>query len=97
MIEHLVILKFREDATLDQVNAFLTAAKALKGKVEGVVDLTVGQNFTDRSKGYTHGVCVRFEDKAALERYLPHPEHVAVVESCMKPILDDVIVLDYEF
>jgi len=97
VVEHLVILKFKEDATQEQVDAFLENAKSLRDKFEGVVDLSVGANFTDRSQGYTHGVCVRFRDRADLEHYLPHPDHVAVVENYIKPILDDLIVIDYEF
>ena len=97
MVEHLVLLKFAEDATPEQIDAFMAGAKGLQGKIDGIVDLTVGPNFTDRSQGHTHGVCVRFRDRAALEHYLPHPEHVDVVENYIKPIADNIIVLDYEF
>jgi len=97
MVEHLVILKFKTDATEEQVNAFMENARGLKDKIEGVVNFSVGENFTDRSQGYTHGVCVRFKDRAALEHYLPHPDHQEVVQNYIKPIVDDIIVLDYEF
>lgn len=97
MVEHLVILKFKQDATQQQIDEFTVNAKGLRDKIDGVVDLTVGANFTDRSQGFTHGVCVRFRDRAALEQYLPHPDHVHVVENYIKPIVDDIVVLDYEF
>lgn len=97
MVEHLVILKFKDDSTADQIDAFIKAAKGLQDKIDGVVDLSVGANFTDRSQGFTHGVCVRFRDQAALENYVPHPDHVHVVENYIKPILADILVIDYEF
>ena len=97
MVEHLVILKFKEDATQEQLDDFLEDVRELRTKIDGVVDLTAGPNFTDRSQGFTHGVCVRFADRSALERYLPHPAHVEVVEKRIKPIVDDLIVVDYEF
>jgi len=97
MVEHLVILKFKEDSTPEQIDAFVEKARGLKDKIEGVVDLSVGANYTDRSQGFTHGVCVRFTDKAALEHYLPHPDHQEVVQNYIKPIVDDLIVVDYEF
>ena len=97
MVEHLVILKFKKDTTQEQIEDFLAGAKGLRDKFDGIVDLSVGENFTDRSQGFTHGVCVRFHDRAALEHYLPHPAHMDVVETYIKPILDDIIVIDYEF
>lgn len=97
MVEHLVILKLKSNATEVQVNDFFKYAQELKNKIEGVVDLSVGKNFTDRSQGYTHGVCVRFRDRAALEHYLPHPDHQEVVQNYIKPIVDDILVVDYEF
>ncbi len=97
MVEHLVILKFKDDSTADQIDDFLKSVKGLQDKIDGVVDLSVGANFTDRSQGFTHGVCVRFRDRAAFENYIPHPDHVHVVENYIKPILADILVLDYEF
>ena len=97
MVEHLVILKFKPEATQQQIDEFIENAQGLRDRIDGVVDLSVGTNFTARSKGYTHGVCVRFRNQAALEQYLPHPDHVEVVEKYIKPILEDIVVLDYEF
>ena len=97
MVEHLVILKFREGTTQEQIEDFLVGVKGLRDKFDGVVDLSVGENFTNRSQGFTHGVCVRFHDQAALEHYLSHPAHIDVVDTYIKPILDDIIVIDYEF
>ena len=97
MVEHLVILKFKPDTTSEQLDAFLEGVGGLRDKIEGIVDLSAGANYTERSQGFTHGVCVRFTNKAALDHYLPHPAHVEVVENCIKPIVDDILVIDYEF
>ncbi|GAM60866.1 stress responsive alpha-beta barrel domain protein dabb [Vibrio ishigakensis] len=37
-----------------------------------------------------------FADEAARQRYLPHPEHDAL-KVVFRPILEDLIVLDYQF
>jgi hypothetical protein len=39
---------------------------------------------------------VRFTDKAALDGYLPHPAHRDAVERLIRPIIEDVLVVDYE-
>jgi hypothetical protein len=97
MVEHVVLFKIRPDATDAQKNEMLANLLGLKAKIRGIVHATAGANYSDRSRGYTHGFVVRFADRAALDAYLPHPEHQAVVERCVKPITDEVLVVDYEF
>jgi hypothetical protein len=69
----------------------------MKGKFEGIVDLSCGPNFSDRTKGYAHGMVVRFADRAALAAFYPHPEHRRVVQNFVSPISADMLVVDYEF
>jgi hypothetical protein len=38
---------------------------------------------------------VRLESSEALDTYLEHPAHVEVVEDKIKPIVDDVLALDW--
>jgi stress responsive alpha/beta barrel protein len=59
------------------------------------VDLTVGENFSERSGGYTHGLFVRFENVEDLQKYLKHPDHLAVGEKLDAHTTR--IVVDYEF
>ncbi|MBI2195380.1 MAG: Dabb family protein [Planctomycetes bacterium] len=97
MVEHLVLLKLKAGTPDSKAKAMLDAVRALKGRIDGIVELTAGPNYSDRSKGFTHGIMVRFRDPQALARYLPHPIHQQVVSEQIKPILDEVIVVDYEF
>lgn len=96
MVEHVVLFKLKPEATPEQRRAMLAGLKSLRQSVPGIVDLTCGQNFSQRSQGYEIGLVVRFQDRAALETYLPHPAHRAVVEETIRPIMDGVIVVDYE-
>ena len=96
MIEHVVLFKVKAGTPAASVTAMLGGLAGLKTRVPGIVDLSVGANFTDRNKGFTHGLVVRFQDRAALEAYLPHPAHQEVVQSYIRPIIEDVIALDYE-
>ena len=50
--------------------------RGLKGKIAGIVDLSCGPNFSDLANCYTHGLVVRFTDRAALEAYGPHPDQL---------------------
>jgi hypothetical protein len=85
----------RGDASPEEVDDLISSIRRLKETVPGVVDLTVGENFSERSGGYTHGLFVRFESIEDLQRYMKHPDHLAVVEKL--DALTDRIVADYEF
>jgi antibiotic biosynthesis monooxygenase (ABM) superfamily enzyme len=95
VIDHLVFLSVREEASPEDIEDLISSIRGLKGTVPGVVDLTMGENFSPRSGGYTHGLLVRFESVEDLQEYMKHPDHLAVVEKL--DALTDRIVVDYEF
>jgi hypothetical protein len=96
MVEHVVLFKLNEGTTDEQRAAAMAGLKALRQQVPGIVDLSVGLNFSDRNQGFELGLVVRFVDRAALEGYLPHPAHRSCVETHLRPIMSSVIVVDYE-
>lgn len=64
--------------------------------VPGILQVSYGQNFSERSKGYTHAVVMQFADTAALKTFYVHPAHQRLIREQIKPILADMIVVDYE-
>lgn len=97
MIEHIVLFKWQENASAEAIAKAMAALRDLKEKIPSIVDLSCGENFSDRARGYTHGLVVRFRDRAGLEAYQPHPLHQDVVQNFIKPIIAEVLALDYEF
>ena len=97
MVEHIVLFRWTEEATAAQIESAVEGLRALKGQIPGIVDLSCGENFSDRAQGYTHGLVVRFTDRAALEVYGPHPAHQHVVQTLINPIRAAVLALDYNF
>jgi hypothetical protein len=95
VIDHLVFLAVKEDASHEDIEDLISSIRGLRDTVPGVVDLTVGENFSERSGGYTHGIFVRFESVEGLQGYMKHPDHLAVVEKLDR--LTSRIVVDYEF
>jgi len=77
----------------------LRRLRRLKEEVPGILDLTCGVSFSERSQGYTHGLVVRFPDKEALDSYQDHPRHQAAVQEAIRPIVESggVLAMDYEF
>ncbi len=96
MIEHLVLFKWKPETSTEKISEVMAHLKALKGKIPGIIDLSCGENFSERSQGFQHGLVVKFENKAALDAYMPHPIHQEVVQNLIKPILADILAVDYE-
>lgn len=96
MVEHIVLFKMKPESTPAEKDELLRRLRSLEGKIEGMVSLSAGESFTNRHKGYTIGLVVRFVDREALERYGPHPEHVPV-KAYADQVCEDVISVDYEF
>jgi hypothetical protein len=97
MIEHIVLFRWTDEASQEAKDSAVAELRKLKGKIPSIVDLSCGANFSDRAKGYTHGLVVRFKDRSALETYGPHPEHQRVVQNFITPIRAEILGLDYEF
>jgi Stress responsive A/B Barrel Domain len=95
-LRHLVLLKFKPEATPAQVEALESAFVGLASKINAVQSLEWGTNNSPEGldKGFTHCFNLSFADEAARATYLPHPAHLAFV-ALLKPALDDVLVLDY--
>lgn len=95
MIDHIVLFTVREGVSREDAADLVHSLAALKGSVPGVVDLSVGENFSERAGGYTHGLFVRLEDRDALQGYMQHPDHQAVVAK-LEERTTGRLVVDYE-
>lgn len=95
-VEHIVLFKPKPGTTAAQREALRDGLLGLRETVPGILAASCGFNFSDRAQGYEIGFVVRFIDRAALETYLPHPEHRRVVETFWQPIAESVLVVDYD-
>ncbi len=95
MVDHLVLFTVNDDASAEDIEDLLASLRGLKKGVPDVVDLSVGENFSERSQGYTHGLYVRFQTVDALRSYISHPEHQAIVEK-LDTLTTGRLVVDYE-
>lgn len=96
MIDHIVLVKFAETTTEEQLKEVVSRFKALEQHLEGVLDIQAGINFSEKNQGYQVVLSTRFENKAALEAYGPNPEHQAVAAFIREVGRLDSIVVDIE-
>lgn len=97
MIDHIIFLKFADATTKEQMQEVVNRFKALRPHLTGIVDIQAGLNFAEKSKAdYQVVLSVRFEDQAALDAYVPNPEHQAVAAYIREVGRVDSIVVDIE-
>jgi hypothetical protein len=96
VLRHVVLFKFKSDATKEQVQKIVDDLAALPTKIDTIIGYEHGLNNSKegRSKGFTHCFTITFKDEAGREKYLPHPAHIAFVDVAL-PLIDDVLVVDY--
>jgi len=99
MIEHIVLLKLKEGVGEDKAKALIAGLNELKKAIPGMLDVSGGYNNSPegKSSGFNYGFIVKFKDSASRDGYVPHLEHVKLAQTLVRPIVDDVIVFDYEY
>jgi len=77
-IHHLVCLSFDRLPEGEEFTALRARFKELIGGIPGVESANIGVNIRPDSRGqYNLAASIRFRDRAALEAFGPHPNHVA--------------------
>ena len=96
VLRHVVLFKFKDGTTPEQVRIIEEAFCALPGKVDAIYDLEWGTDVSveNVSQGFTHCFLVTFLSEADRAVYLPHSEHKAF-GTLLRPHLDKVLVVDY--
>ncbi|HVU86779.1 MAG TPA: Dabb family protein [Pirellulales bacterium] len=96
VLRHIVLYKFKDDATPAQVQEVVATFAALPKKIDGIVGFEHGTNVSPEGKsdGLTHVFVVSFVDEKARDAYLVHPAHQAYV-NVVKDRREKVVVFDY--
>jgi len=96
-VKHIVLLKFKEGTTEEQINKFFEEVLDLSESVPGIDDYVSGANCSaeSRSQGLTHGFIMTFADAAARDAYVVHPEHERFKAGAL-PLVDNILVFDFE-
>jgi hypothetical protein len=95
-LKHAVFLKFKDDASAEDVKAVEEAFAALPSKIDTIKAFEWGTNNSPERHhhGFTDCFMLTFDSEEGRAAYLPHPDHKAFGE-ILKPVLDKVRVLDF--
>ena len=80
MLTHIVIWKYRATAGAEQRAEHIARLRALPGVIKEIQSFAVGSDLLHLPRSYDTGLVAVFQDRAGLDAYSVHPEHVKVAE-----------------
>jgi hypothetical protein len=95
-LRHVVLFKFKDGTTPDQIKTVEDAFRALPTKIPQIVSFEWGTNNSPENlgQGFTHCFFLTFNTEADRAVYLPHKAHKAFGK-LLHPYLEKVLVIDY--
>lgn len=95
-LRHVVLFKFKDTVSKDQVAEVVAAFGALPGKIPTIRGFEWGTDVSVEMKaeGFTHCFVVTFADAKGRDEYLPHAAHKDFIKIA-GPRIEKVLVFDY--
>jgi hypothetical protein len=96
VLRHVVLFRFNEGTSSEDIRRIENAFSALPGKIDTVYDFEWGTDVSveNLQHGFTHCFVVGFRSEADRGAYLSHPAHQEF-GSMLKPYLAEALVVDY--
>jgi hypothetical protein len=95
MLTHIVIWKYKSEASEEERHEHVALLRRLPQIIEVIQSFAVGSDVLRLPRSYDTGLVAVFHDRAALEAYTVHPEHVAVADFG-RGISEHVASIDFE-
>lgn len=98
MIHHIVLFKFYEGTTQNEIQELVEALIVMKNKIPGITRYIWGPSVSIEhlEKGYTHGFIMSFKNEKYRNEYVPHPLHKELIKKFVDPICEAGLVFDIE-
>lgn len=97
-VRHVVVFRYKPDASPEKIRQITEAFAALKDQIPGVLTFEHGVNNSPEklNQGYTHVYQLTFTNAAARDAYLIHPAHKAFGALLGSlGVFDGAFVVDY--
>ena len=78
MLTHIVVWKYRAEVPQATRQEHVARLRSISGVVPGIESFSVGFDTVRLARSYDTGLVAVFRDRAALDAYTVHPEHVKV-------------------
>ncbi len=95
MLTHIVIWKYRSEVEPEVREEHVSLLRSLSSAIKEIESLSVGFDVLRLPRSYDSGLVATFKDRAALEAYTVHPEHVKAA-NFGRAISEHVASVDFE-
>jgi len=95
MLTHIVVWKYNSNVDEEVREEHVRMLRALKSVIKEIESLAVGFDVVRLPRSFDSGLVAVFRDRAALEAYTIHPEHIKVA-AFGKTISEQVASVDFE-
>jgi hypothetical protein len=95
MLTHMVVWKYRGDIDGGTREEHVARLRSLSSVVPGIRSFNVGFDVLHLDRSYDTGLVALFDNRAALDAYTVHPEHVAAA-AFGRSISQHLVSVDFE-
>lgn len=92
---HVVLFRFRDDATAEQKRTLEERLRALPGAIPELTGYAVGGDAGVNPGNADFAVVADFADREGYLAYRDHPEHRTVVDEYLNPIVAERLAVQY--
>ena len=95
MINHVVLMKFKPDASPADIEDPEESLDDLPNKIIEIHSYEFGRNLVPSERSYDFALVSLFANLQTLDQYRKHPQHLKVLDKIRK-LCDDLITVDFE-
>lgn len=95
MLTHIVVWKYRADIEQAVRDEHVALLRRLPSVISEVVKFDIGFDVLKLPRSYDTGLVATFRDRAALDAYTIHPEHITAADFG-RGISEHVVSVDFE-
>jgi Stress responsive A/B Barrel Domain len=96
MLRHVVLFKFTDETTIEQIAAATAGLLALPGQIAEIRNYQLGRDLRLGAGSWDFAVTADFDDAAGFTVYDTHPEHLRVRAECFGPIVAERAAVRFE-
>ena len=97
MFRHVVLLRWVPDTTSDQLSALDRALTGLPGQVREIRSYVFGRDAGVNEGNFDQVIVADFDNVDDYLVYRDHPDHVALINDYIRPILAERVAVQHEF
>ena len=94
MLTHIVVWKYRADVEQGVREEHVALLQRLAGHITAIESFNVGFDVLHLPRSYDTGLVATFRDRAALDAYTIHPEHILVADMGRR-ISESIVSVDF--